>query len=218
MVIHPRLERGTPWLKVRCSTDWASGSNGALGRNRTADTRIFSPLLYRLSYQGIMATRKGLEPSTSAVTGRHSNQLNYRAIWWAMTGSNCRHPACKAGALPAELIARKMVTRMGFEPMKPPWKGGVLTAWPTRHLAPWVGLEPTTDRLTADCSTNWAIEECMERETRFELATPALARRCSTAELFPHTQLFNSVAPFPVTVKTFVICSRLLYYNNKSYM
>ena len=25
----------------------------------------------------------------------------------------------------------------------------------------------------------------MERETRFELATPALARQCSTAELFP---------------------------------
>ena len=23
-----------------------------------------------------------------------------------MTGSNCRHPACKAGALPAELIAQ----------------------------------------------------------------------------------------------------------------
>ena len=30
----------------------------------------------------------------------------YYYIWWAMTGSNCRHPACKAGALPAELIAR----------------------------------------------------------------------------------------------------------------
>ena len=26
---------------------------GALGRNRTTDTGIFSPLLYRLSYQGI---------------------------------------------------------------------------------------------------------------------------------------------------------------------
>jgi hypothetical protein len=26
-------------------------------------------------------------------------------VWWAMTGSNCRPPACKAGALPAELIA-----------------------------------------------------------------------------------------------------------------
>ena len=27
-----------------------------------------------------------------------------RLLWWTMTGSNCRHPACKAGALPAELI------------------------------------------------------------------------------------------------------------------
>ena len=27
-------------------------------------------------------------------------------MWWAMTGSNCRHSACKADALPAELIAR----------------------------------------------------------------------------------------------------------------
>ena len=28
------------------------GSTNAQGRNRTADTRIFSPLLYRLSYLG----------------------------------------------------------------------------------------------------------------------------------------------------------------------
>ena len=27
---------------------------GGLGRNRTADTRIFSPLLYRLSYQAFL--------------------------------------------------------------------------------------------------------------------------------------------------------------------
>ena len=41
----------------------------ASGRNRTTDTKIFSLLLYRLSYRGIHATRKGLEPSTSSVTG-----------------------------------------------------------------------------------------------------------------------------------------------------
>ena len=55
-------------------------ANGAFERNRTTDTGIFSPLLYQLSYRGIMATRRGLEPLTSAVTGRHSNQLNYRAV------------------------------------------------------------------------------------------------------------------------------------------
>ena len=29
---------------------------------------------------------------------------HYKNIWWRMTGSNRRPPACKAGALPAELI------------------------------------------------------------------------------------------------------------------
>ena len=28
----------------------------------------------------LSAVRKGLEPSTSGVTGRHSNQLNYRTL------------------------------------------------------------------------------------------------------------------------------------------
>ena len=55
-----------------------------------------------------MAQRTGLEPATLGVTGRYSNQLNYRCItkiWWALTGSNRRHSACKADALPTELSA-----------------------------------------------------------------------------------------------------------------
>ena len=65
--------------------------HGASGRSRTNDTRIFSPLLYQLSYRGIlsrvrlgsdalkMATRNGLEPSTSSVTGWRANRLHHRA-------------------------------------------------------------------------------------------------------------------------------------------
>ena len=51
-----------------------------------------------------LATQKGLEPSTSGVTGQHSNQLSYWAeLWWKQQGSNLWPSACKADALPAEL-------------------------------------------------------------------------------------------------------------------
>ena len=39
---------------------------------------------------------------------RTSNLELRTSSWWAMTGSNRRHPACKAGALPAELITREL--------------------------------------------------------------------------------------------------------------
>ena len=47
-----------------------------------------------------MAVRTGLEPATSCVTGRHSNQLNYRTE--------------------ITVIKFEMVTRTGFEPVIPP--------------------------------------------------------------------------------------------------
>ena len=56
---HRGFEPRTTWLKVKCSTDWANTpykifqTKNAQNRNRTSDTRIFSPLLYQLSYLGM---------------------------------------------------------------------------------------------------------------------------------------------------------------------
>ena len=83
-----------------------------------------------------MAERTGLEPATSGVTGRHSNQLNYRSFSisremigaprpfdladvnrhrlvsgftgrWVLRVSNSRPSPCKGDALPAELSTLK---------------------------------------------------------------------------------------------------------------
>src|SRR6218665_3485752 len=58
------------------------------------------------------------------------------SVWWRMTGSNRRPPACKAGALPAELIPRAcLLSCSGVCP-----------------LVGLVGLEPTTPALSRRCS------------------------------------------------------------------
>ena len=91
------FEPRTTWLKVKCSTAWATRPY-ALDRNRTSDTRIFSPLLYQLSYLGIWIAGIGFEPMTFGL--------------WARRASRLLHPA---------IVNRYKIVKMGesgFEPLK----------------------------------------------------------------------------------------------------
>ena len=57
---------------------------------------MFYSILYYFDL--IVAIRTGFEPATSAVTGRHSNQLNYRINFLK---SNCKLFAIRTGFEPA---------------------------------------------------------------------------------------------------------------------
>ena len=51
-----------------------------------ATTRCLNHLTIPTMTRKNLATRTGLEPVTSSVTGWHSNQLNYRAVGYAAGG------------------------------------------------------------------------------------------------------------------------------------
>ena len=98
--------------------------------NNRLDALIFHALFKRLSdfFPSISLTIFFFLLLSSLVLFFLSTNTN---IWWRMTGSNRRPPACKAGALPAELIPQ------------------VSLGWLVVGL---VGLEPTTPALSRRCS------------------------------------------------------------------
>ena len=77
------LEPITCWLQISCSANWATSAylnkNGT-NRARTCDPLLVRQVLSQLSYDPRQTTPAGLEPATSAVTGRRSNQLSHEAI------------------------------------------------------------------------------------------------------------------------------------------
>ena len=62
---------------------------GAGDEARTRYLHLGKVALYRMSYTRKLATRNGLEPSTSSVTGWRANRLHHEAMWWwEQQGSN----------------------------------------------------------------------------------------------------------------------------------
>src|SRR6185437_5429867 len=110
--------------RSRSMAPWARVPWGRLGpcfapaelRRALVGLDVWGPASLLRSYAGHffargarkkMAGTTGLEPATSDVTGRRSNQLNYVPAlggpngceWWAITDSNRGPSACKADAL-----------------------------------------------------------------------------------------------------------------------
>ena len=114
MVRHTGLEPVTTRLKVVCSTIWANDAHfikiiGVINGARTRDNEYHKLALYQLNYDHHMACLKRFELLTHALEGRCSIQLSYRHIlkifnWSGRRGSNSRHSAWKADALPTELL------------------------------------------------------------------------------------------------------------------
>ena len=74
------LEPTTCWLQISCSANWATPACGALRWNRTIDRRIFSPLLYQLSYQGKWRPKRGSNSWPPAWQAGALTKLSYWAI------------------------------------------------------------------------------------------------------------------------------------------
>ena len=90
--------------------------------------------------------------------------------------------ALQAHALPLGYAATMMVPGAGLEPAQC-YHRGILS--PLRLPISPSGLH-VEKNISVQTSKSNVSTETLERETRFELATPTLARLCSTTELFPH--------------------------------
>ena len=93
LVAHWRLELQTPWLKVKCSTDWASEPYGWGGRIRTCECGSQRPVPYPLAtpqcgeherlkkWGGIWDSNPWfLVPQTSALTSWTNPTMEFRAL------------------------------------------------------------------------------------------------------------------------------------------
>ena len=65
-----------------CKLTYSKGQLNNISDNKSDNTYIKNPRRLNIykGFRQFFADWTGLEPATSAVTGRHSNQLNYQSV------------------------------------------------------------------------------------------------------------------------------------------
>jgi hypothetical protein len=81
--------------------------------------------------------------------GYHCHLLSLPPKWWSQSGSNRRHPACKAGALPAELWPQFNI--------------------PQRLMVGLTRLELVTPRLSSVCSNQLSYRPVVQARSSTDL-------------------------------------------------
>ena len=149
--MHPpvRISNGTPAKACECKILWGRGEisvlvtavllarlpdkrltfrRGASDRNRTNDTGIFSPLLYRLSYRGISGA---IIPAPSHSYFKRGPRKNLRSkVLWGRGGISEFVTAVLLVRLPDKRLIFRRATRIGLEPTTPS-----VTGWCSNQLS-----------------------------------------------------------------------------------
>ena len=149
--MHPpvRISNGAPAKACECKILWGRGEisvlvtavllarlpdkrltfrRGASDRNRTNDTGIFSPLLYRLSYRGITGAFVPA-PSRTLINRGPRKDLQSRGLW-GRGGISAFAAAVLRAGLPGKPLTFRRATRIGLEPTTPS-----VTGWCSNQLS-----------------------------------------------------------------------------------
>ena len=142
MVSRWRFELQTPWLKVKCSTDWASetkNKDGCLGWIRTNGMQESKSCALPLGYEAIkqVVERHGFEP-------------------W-----NPKEQIYSLPRLATSLTLQKMVPKTGIEPVTYWLQVSCSTNWAisAKKNKLWWAMRDSNSRppaCKADALTNWA--------------------------------------------------------------
>lgn len=137
---------------------------------------------FQFPFKNSMARLKGLEPSTSCVTGRRSNQLSYNPIMEERTGfepAELLHPSVfKTDAINQTLppLRIKLARELGLEPRTTVLETVVLPLHHS-HVDPIRGRDPHSTRAYP---SRKEIGKNKIGMTGFEPATPWSQTKCST--------------------------------------